>query len=243
VTKVLTAPDSDVLPHQPLIALEDPILDARVAVIEAQLDETRQRLDAVKQIDRVQTEMFEEQAAHLAEKLADARARKGDLTVVSDQSGRFVLERPENLPGRFIKRGELLGYVISDSNSIVRVLAPQSDVELIRQPTTVVQAHLVENLEHPIAARIRREVPAAQQDVPSLALTTRGGGSIALDPSRMQRPQTLFSFFQLDIELLEPIQARTQGSRVYVRFIHGDEAIAWRIVRSLRQFFLGQFRV
>jgi putative peptide zinc metalloprotease protein len=243
VTKVLTAPDSDVLPRQPLVALEDPILDAKVAVIEAQLDETRQRLDAVKQIDRVQAEMFEDQAAHLAEKLEDARKRKEDLTVLSDQSGRFVLEHAENLPGRFIKRGDLLGYVIASSDPVVRVLAPQSDVDLIRQPSTRVEARLVEDLEHPIAAKILREVPSAQQDVPSLALTTRGGGSIALDPSRTQRPQTLFSFFQLDIELLQPIQARTQGSRVYVRFLHGDEAIAWRILRSLRQFFLGQFRV
>jgi putative peptide zinc metalloprotease protein len=243
VTKVLTAPDSDVAPHQPLVALEDPILDARVAVIAAQLDEAHQRLDAVKEIDRVQAEMFEEQATHLAEKLEDARARKQDLTVISDQSGRFVLDHAEDLPGRFIKRGELLGYVIADSNPVVRVLAPQSDVDLIRQPTTIVEAHLIENLEHPIAVRILREAPAAQQDVPSLALTTRGGGSIALDPSRMQRPQTLFSFFQLDVELLESTSTRKQGARVYVRFIHADEAIAWRVLRSLRRFFLGQFRV
>ncbi len=35
----------------------------------------------------------------------------------------------------------------------------------------------------------------------------------------------------------------TQGSRVYVRFIHGNEPVAWRILRGMRQFFLGQFRV
>jgi hypothetical protein len=39
------------------------------------------------------------------------------------------------------------------------------------------------------------------------------------------------------------MRMRTQGSRVYVRFVHADEAIAWRVLRSLRQFFLGQFRV
>ena len=243
VTKVLTEPGSDVLPGRPLIALEDPILDAKVAVMAAQLDETRQRLDAVRQVDRVQAEMFEDQATHLAEKLDDVRKHKQDLTVLSDQSGRFILEHAENLPGRFIKRGDLLGYVIAAADPVVRVLAPQSDVDLIRQPGTRVDARLVEDLEHPIAAKILREVPAAQQDVPSLALTTRGGGSIALDPSRTQRPQSLFSYFQLDIELLHPTQMRTQGSRVYVRFMHGDEAIAWRILRSFRQFFLGQFRV
>jgi putative peptide zinc metalloprotease protein len=119
----------------------------------------------------------------------------------------------------------------------------QSDVDLIHPGTTRVEAHVVEDLDRPIAARILREVPAAQQDVPSLALTTRGGGSIALDPSKTQRPQALFSLFQLDVELLDPLRMITQGSRVYVRFIHGSEPVAWRILRGARQFFLGQFRV
>jgi len=136
-----------------------------------------------------------------------------------------------------------LGYVVADNPPVVRVLAPQSDVDLISQPTTIVEARLAENLEHPLGARILRASPAAQQDVPSLALTTRGGGSIALDPSHAQRPQSLFSFFQLDVELLASTGVGRLGSRVYVRFKHGDEPIAWRMLRSARQFFLGQFRV
>lgn len=243
VTKVVATPGEDVAPRQTLVALEDPILDARMAVIEAQLDEAHQRLEAVRQIDRVQAEMFEEQATHLTERLAAARAQEQDLDVDSDRGGRFVFPRAEDAPGRFVKRGDLLGYVIANANPVVRVLAPQADVDLIRQSTTAVEAHLAEDLARPIAARILRETPAAQQDVPSLALTTRGGGTIALDPSRTQRPQALFSYYQIDVELLEPIGAPRLGSRVYVRFQHGDEAIAWRVLRSLRQFFLGQFRV
>jgi putative peptide zinc metalloprotease protein len=223
--------------------LEDPTLDAQVAVIEAQLEEVRQRLDGVRQLDRVQAEMFEDQAAHLSDKLRTFLARQRGLTLAAEQPGKFVMAGAGDLPGRFVKRGELLGYVIPDNNIVVRAVAPQSDVDLIHQRTTRVEAHVVEDLERPLAARILREVPAAQQDIPSLALTTRGGGSIALDPSKTQRPQALFSLFLLDIEILDPVRMRTQGSRVYVRFVHGNEAIAWRVLRSMRQFFLGQFRV
>lgn len=243
VTRVVATPGSDVQPRQTLIALEDPILGAKVEVIEAQLNETRQRLDAVRDIDRVQAEMFEEQVTHLTERLASVRKREQDLNVHSDQGGRFVIERADDLPGRFVRRGDLLGYVVANGDPVIRVLAPQADVDLIRQPATVVEAHLAEDLERPIPARILREAPAAQQDVPSLALTTRGGGTIALDPSRTQRAQALFSFFQVDVELLDPTGAGRLGSRVYVRFKHADEPIAWRIMRSARQFFLGQFRV
>ena len=76
VTKVIAAPGSMVSPGQQLVSLEDPTLDARVAVLEAQLDETRQRLDAVRQVDRVQTEMFEDQVAHISDKLEDLRVPK-----------------------------------------------------------------------------------------------------------------------------------------------------------------------
>ena len=243
VTKIVATPGASVEPGQTLVALEDPILDAKVKVIEAQLDETNQRVDAVKAIDRVQAEMFEEQAAHLTERLAAVRAQERNLNVDADQGGRFLFSRAEDAPGRFVKRGDLLGYVVANGDPVARVLASQADVDLIRQSTTAVEAHLAEDLERPIAAKILREAPAAQQDVPSLALTTRGGGAIALDPSRTQRPQTLFSYFQIDVELLEPEDLRTLGSRVYVRFKHGDQPIAWRVLRSLRQFFLGQFRV
>lgn len=243
ISAVLTRPGADAPARQPLVAVEDPTLDARIAVLEAQLEETRYRLDAVRQVDRVQVEMFEEQAGHLAERLEALRGRKRDLIVNSELAGQFVMPRADDMIGRYVKRGELLGYVIASGNPMVRVLAPQSDVDLIRQQTTRVEARLVEDPVRPIEARVSREVPAAQQDVPSLALTTRGGGTIALDPSKSQRPQTLFSQFQLDVELIDPPRKRTQGSRVYVRFLHGDEALAWRGLRALRQFFLGQFRV
>lgn len=243
VVKVLATPGSTVPQGQPLVALNDPTLDAQVSVIAAQLEETRMRLDAVRQVDRVQAEMFQEQVTDLADKLASFRARRRDLTVVANQAGRFVIADAEDLPGRYIKRGELLGYVISTSNTVVRVVVPQSDVDLIHKGTTRVEAHLVEDLKQAIPARILREVPAAQQNVPSLALTTRGGGSIALNPSNTKNPEALFSLFLFDIELLKNIQMQTQGARVYVRFVHGDTAVGWRIMRSLRQFFLGSFRV
>jgi putative peptide zinc metalloprotease protein len=243
VTKVLTSSGSTITANQPLVALEDPTLDAQVAVIKAQLDETRQRLEAVRQIDRVQAEMFADQAAHLADKLATFQSRRRDLTVASSQAGQFVIADAENLPGRFVKRGDLLGYVISDNDLVVRTVVPQADVDLIHQRTTRVEAHVIEDLDRPIDARILREVPGAQQDVPSLALTTRGGGTITLDPSKTQRPQALFSLFQVDVQLVDPMRMRTQGSRVYVRFLHGNEPVAWRVLRTMRQFFLGQFRV
>jgi putative peptide zinc metalloprotease protein len=243
VTEVLTTPGADVAAKRQLVALADPILNAKVAVAQAQLQEMQLRFEAVKQLDRVQAEVLQEQVQRLTGTLADYRVRQEDLTVNSTQDGRFVLPRAEDMPGRFLKRGDLLGYVIGDNDLVVRVVVPQADVDLVRQRTDRVDAYFAENLDQPVPARIRREVPAAQNDVPSMALTTQGGGPIVLDPSRTQKPQSLFSMFQFDVDLLEPVPPRMAGARVYVRFDHGKEAMAWRVLRAFRQFFLGQFHV
>jgi putative peptide zinc metalloprotease protein len=246
VADVVATPDREVVANQTLIALQDPILAAKVAVIKAQRDEIDQSLEAVMQIDRVQAEKFKEEEGHLDQQLAVARKLERDLTVASDQSGWFALAPDEDapsLPGRFVKRGDLLGYVIRTGDPMVEVLATQADVDLIRRPGTVAEAYLADDLSRPIKARIVRETPAAQQNVPSLALTTQGGGSIALDPTDTRHPQALFSYFEIDLELLGPGSSQMLGSHVYVRFKHRDEPVAWRILRSLRQFFLGQFHV
>jgi len=243
VQKFEANPGGVVAAHQPLVALEDPTLDAEIAVIEAQLDETRHRLEAVQDIDRVQAAMFADQAEHLQSRLETFRDKQRDLELSADHPGRFLVANAEDMPGRYAKRGDLVGYVIAGDDPVIQVLVPQSEIDLIRDPATKVDVRLVDDIDHPLAAHIRRETPAAQQDVPSLALTTRGGGEIALDPSHNQRPSALFSYFLVEVELSEPRLIRYLGSRAYVRFSFGDQPIAWRLLRSARQFFLGQFRV
>jgi putative peptide zinc metalloprotease protein len=240
---VLTEPGTETTARQQLVALDDPILKGRVAVVQTQLEEMKLRLDAAKQIDRVQAEVLQEQVQRLTSTLADYRKREADLTIAAQQDGRFVLPRAEDMPGRFFKRGELLGYVIGANDLVARVVVAQTDVDLVRQKTAKVDVYFAEDLQRSVPARIRREVPSALSDVPSLALTTQAGGPIALDPAKTQRPQALFSWFQFDVDLLEPVPPRLAGARVYVRFDHGKEPIAWRILRTARQFFLGQFRV
>ena len=243
VGKVFATPGDEIAAHQPLLVLEDPTLDTEIAVLEAQLAETHSRLEAIQAIDRVQAAMFTDQAQHLQSRLDTFRQREQDLAVSADHAGRWLIARTEDLPGRYAKRGDLLGYVVGNDDPVIQALVPQADIDQIRNLDAKVEVRLIDDMDHPIPARIRRLTPAAQQDVPSLALTTRGGGEIALDPTRSQRPSALFSYFLVEIELSEPRRVRYLGARAYVRFSFGSQPIAWRWLRTARQFFLGQFRV
>jgi putative peptide zinc metalloprotease protein len=243
VREVTAAAGAEVEPHQTLVALRDPILDARIGVLDAEIAEAEQRLEAARIVDRVQAEMFERQAAHLRDRLAALEKQRGQLDVSAAQGGRFCVSRPEDLPGRYVKRGELIGYVVADAAPVVRLLVSQGEVDLIRGSGAVAEARSADDPARRIAARLLRVAPAAQVDVPSLALTTRGGGAIALDPNRVQRLQALFSYFQVDVELDEPQGPKRLGSKIYVRFKLPDQAVAWRLLRAGRQYFLGQFHV
>lgn len=243
VTALLVPSGHDTTAKEPLATLEDPSLDGRVAVLEAQLAELRLRYDAARLGDRVQAQILHEQVESTQEILRVQRERQAALVVRADHSGRLIVPNAIDLPGRYLRRGERIGYVLAPDDPVVRVVVNQADVDLIRGRTVTVSARLAERPEEAVAAAIKREVPAAQQDIPSLALSTQGGGTIAVDSSNPQKPVALQSIFIFDIKLAGGIPFNVLGERVYVRFDHGSEAIAWRLMRGLRQVFLSQFRV
>ncbi len=243
LTTLLVEPGRDAQAGEPLATLEDPSLDSRVAVLEAQLVELRLRYDAARLGDRVQAQILQEQIASMQEILRVYRERQAGLTVRAAQAGRLIVPGAIDLPGRYLRRGERIGYVLTADDPVVRVVVPQTDVDLIRSRTQGVAARLAERPEEVRDGAILREVPGAQQEIPSLALATQGGGTIAVDASNPQKPVALQSIFVFDVQLAGGIPFNVLGERVYVRFDHGAEPIAWRVMRSLRQVFLSQFRV
>jgi putative peptide zinc metalloprotease protein len=243
VERLAARPDQSVVPTQALIELENPLLGSRVTVREAQLQEMQERYQTAKLVDRVQAEIILEQIRHIESTLELYRTIKAGLTVASDRSGRLVVPRSTDLPGRYVKKGDLLGYVIDDRDVVVRVVVTQDDVDLVRQRTKSVSIRFVEDIQHEFPARIRREVPGGGQEIPSLALSTQGGGAIALNPAKTQKPEALYNIFQFDVEPTQPRAVAFAGSRVYVRFDHGSEPIAWRMLRAVKQTFLSHFHV
>jgi putative peptide zinc metalloprotease protein len=126
---------------------------------------------------------------------------------------------------------------------VVRVVVIQDDIDLVRQRTKSVSLRFVEDIDHEYPGRIRREVPGGAQEIPSLALSTQGGGNIALNPARTQKPEALYNIFQFDVEPTQTRPVAFAGSRVYVRFNYGYEPIAYRVLRAIKQTFLSHFHV
>jgi putative peptide zinc metalloprotease protein len=166
-----------------------------------------------------------------------------ELTVTSPTSGTFVLSVPaEDLPDRYLRKGQEIGYVVPITTVTARVLVSQDDIDLVRTRTERVRVKLAGRMYDSYPALIRRETPEASNRVANLALSSLGGGPAPLDPTDAENPKLLDTWFEFELEL-SATPAFVLGEHVYARFEHDPEPIAWRIYRSVRQLFLERFSV
>ena len=243
IARLLGPSDSEVQRGQPLIRAEEPFLAARVAVLKAQVDELSARYDALLPTDRAQAAMVREQMVAAQANLRRAREREEALVFRSPASGRFVVPSAEDLPGRFVNKGQLVGYVVASRELTARVAVPQDDIAMVRQSTRAVHVMLAAWGSRPMVGEVRREVPGGSLKLPTAALGTSAGGAIAVDPRDPEGMTALRQTFQLEVALPPDVRADHLGARVHVRFDHGFEPAGLQMYRALRRLLLRQFDV
>ncbi len=243
VTEVLVEPHSSVHAGEPLIRTRDAPTEARVQALEAERRELRLRVLALSQENRVQTEIAQERLAHSEAALARAREQAGEVLIRSPTDGVFVLAGGEDLVGRLVAQGEVVGYVVDLAAATARVVVSQEEVALLRERAEAAWVRLAHDIGTVLPARISREVPAATDRLPTRALGTAGGGRFAVDPADPDGLRTTERIFQFDLSLPEDAAIPVAGGRVYVRFDHGAEPLAQRGYRALRRLFLRQLGV
>ena len=243
VAKLLARPNEIVSAGDELVLMEDPLLDSRVSVLEAQVRELELRRDSRGVDDPAEARIISERLDHAMADLALARQRQRDLLVRSAVDGRFLVRAAEDMPGRFLHKGEVIGYVARLDEPVIRVVVDEDSADLVRQRVTNVEVRFVNRMEQAYPAEMRREIPAFSDILPSLALSTVGGGNIALDPSDPDRARALTKLMHVELEPLIPEPVDALGTRAYVRFSHGSEPLAFRMYRALRQVFLRNFNV
>ncbi len=243
ITRVVAKPGQFVSRGDVLIECADPELAARTRVLQAQLDELEARYNASLVSKRVQADMINEQKAHLVAALELAHRRQAELEVRSPSTGVFVMADVQNAPGRFTQRGEVLAYVSDSAASNVRVVVAQAEENLVSKRTRKVEIRPAGGIGNPFLAQIKREVPAATDELPSMTLSLQGGGKIGLDPSKSGDGRALEKLFVLDLDLTSGAPANYIGGRIYVRFEHEPEPLAEQWYRQVRRVFLKRFNV
>ena len=165
------------------------------------------------------------------------------MQIVSKKAGKLLIPEVDDLTGRFIHKGEIIGYVIDDALPTVRAVVAQSDIGQIQKLVKGVEIRLANHPDRVIPATITRRSPEATNYLPSAALATINGGKIPIDPNSKEELKTLEKVFQIDMQFTPVDHTPEIGQRVYVRFDHGAEPLGQQWYRSLRQVFLRQFNV
>jgi putative peptide zinc metalloprotease protein len=224
-----------------LVKTEEPEVASTVRIFQSQVDAAGARFESEQFVNRVQAKLTQEEFSVLKEGLARAEKNVADLSVRSAIGGVFVVPQAEDLPGRFLRRGEVIGYIEEPESRLVRVVVTQGNIDLVRGHLKRIEVKLPQQPNESWLARILREVPAGSEELPSMALTGAGGGSFAIDPHYPDQARSFERTFQFDLELPPGVTPGYFGSRVYVRFTHEAEPLGVQWYRRIRQLFLARF--
>ena len=243
VRRLLVEPGRVVSLGEPLIESEEPTLNAELEYLRASVAELESRLASERFTNRAKFEITTIELDNARAELTTKTKRAERLVARSGGEGTFAVMRPQDLPGRFVQEGQLIGYVLPPGSRIVRATIRQDDIDLVRDQLRSTMVKLTERLDETLPARIIRAVPAGREDLPSKALGGTGGGALPVDPRDQQGTKTLQRVFQVDIELpLDVAPAAAFGSRAYVRFDYHWEPIGQQIWRRARQLVLSRLQ-
>jgi putative peptide zinc metalloprotease protein len=243
ITEVEAAPGETVQRGAMLFTLRHDIFEARMKVRAARVDELQAKLKADFVTDRIAAgvdsfELGQEQAA-----LAREQERLLRMVVIAGQDGVFTPSRPvDDAPGRYVKEGDVLGWVTPPGGAVARVLVPQEDMGLMQGRLQDVRLLLPDG-ETALPTHVLRAVPGATSDLPNPAFASSNGGSIPVDVRETKVLRAFERYFQFDLALPpETVDGSAPfGARVHARFDYGWEPVGEVLYRRVRQMLLSRF--
>ena len=241
--EILVKPDQWVHRGDPIIVSEDPLLEAEIRIQEKHLQELEARYLALRYTERTKALMQKEKIVAAEKELNRLRELESQLIIRSQSEGKLILPRSEDMLNHLLHRGDLIGYVVEFPLNTVRVVVPQDRIGLVKGQTVKVEVRLAESIGDISEALVLRAVPAATEELPSVALGFAGGGEVPVDPRDAEGTKAFDSVFQLDLVISDQMNMRNIGQRVYVRFDHGQVPLAKQWYHILRQLFLRRFSV
>lgn len=243
VDEFLVKPGTRVAKGDALVRSSEPALEAQLRLSEARVAELEASYSAEFVQDRAKSGILREQMESERAALDRIRERAQGLTARANTDGVFIAPEADNMPGRYFRKGELLGYVIEKGHPLARVMVAQDAVDMVRLDTDQVTVRHVHRPDMVAEGRIVRRTSAGIEYLPSRALSTEGGGQITTDPRDQKGVKMMQRMFQFDIELADDADAAFFGERVYVRFNHEMEPLALQWYRGIRLLFLSRFNV
>jgi putative peptide zinc metalloprotease protein len=240
VREVLAADGQYVKQGDVLLVLDDPELHAQEAAARAHAEALEIEYTRAMGVNTPMSQSIQEELLAKRAEVAEFQRRIASLRVTAKTDGKLSMPRPQDLPGKYIARGEVIAHVVSPEDISVKVAVPQADAGLISGSTEGVQVSLTDRRGEIVDARLTGGTPAATAILPTAALGDRAGGPVETDPSDKDGMRSLEPVFLFDVQVAST-QLQRIGSRALVRFDHGARPVGVQWHRRLHQLLLKQF--
>ncbi len=240
IRNIRSTPGSFVKQGELLLSCDNRELKTALLVLQQQLAEAvAQRQGGWD--DPVNLKIYDDELARLKSEIQEAETRIASLEIYAKADGMWSLNKPTDLSGKFIKRGELIGHILADERVTVRGMIPEADIKLVRDHTETLVAYKASDLHQQWSPADWKVFPSTTKQVVSQVLTEAGGGTIMLSPAEAE-PTTLLPYFLVLTEFEHLPRVRVD-ERVFLKFEHPPEALVYRTYRLLRRTFLTYFDV
>ena len=236
VVREAISPATLVMAGQTVLELEDDEARARLRLAQGRLAETQARIGAAVRTP-LEGEVLRQEIDYLEQQVEEARARIDGLRVTAPMAGHWLPARKDSYAGQFFKRGELLGHVADLRSLRLLAVVNEQHIQLVRDSSVhiAVLGGNGRDADHP--ATILRLMPTATHQLPHIALTTEGGGTIARNPEAGERIEAIQRYFWVELDASR-IPDACLDCRAYVRFEHPPEPLAFRVGRWIRRQFM-----
>ncbi len=243
VRALRVADDAWVSAGDPVVELQDPFLETEARIAEARVRELRSRYRASRAENPTAAGLVAEELRVAESELQHIRSKTGAMRIAAIRSGRVMLLEADDLPGRYVRKGELLGFILDGESPTVRMAVSQDHIGQLRQRVVDIRVRFAGKPGIDFSAIILRQAPEATNRLPSAALATIGGGRFVTLPESGDGIVSREKIFVVDLALDLRGEQIPLGSRAWVRVDHGSETLASQWYRRVRQVFLRQFSV
>ena len=181
--------------------------------------------------------------------------RVEQLLLRAPADGRLSLPQAQDLPGRHLAQGAVVGTLLRSEPSgdpagappgrwqVLVAMQAEQATERVQQREGAIAVDLGLPGTSGVAATLQRDARAAGRQLPSAALADRFGGPVVTDPADTRGLTAARDVVLLTLSVPAPPGAERPpvGKRVWVRFDHGHRALGALLARRAQQSVLVRF--
>lgn len=243
VVKTLYASGREVKSGDLILTLENPDLLARRDKVSAELKIKQNLRNSVLLAEPQRASLLLEQIGSLQKELSHLDKKIAGLSIIASESGMLVIDRWQDLEGRYLEKGELLGFVYQSGHYEVQAVVSVAQAKRLKREGVTAEVRFASYPDHSLAVKQIRAVPQAITYLPDAVLGSAHGGDVLVDMTDDSGLKALHPMFQFNLDLAiaeasawqNTYDQRVPAKTALVKFTHSSHSLLSELIYRGRE--------